>query len=92
MNHQMRNIEENFNLQSPPEYETTDFYLASYLRSKGYSIASLGKSGNRTIFKFGDKPERNSDILAYYNGKGSVPPLSLISAIKEMKALIHNVG
>jgi len=92
MNHQVYSEEENFNKKSPAEYETTDFYLASYLRSKGYSIIRLGKSGNRTIFKFGDKPERNKDILAYYNGEGSVPPLSLISAIKEMKALIHNVG
>ncbi|MCD4847589.1 MAG: DUF5659 domain-containing protein [Candidatus Aegiribacteria sp.] len=86
------NAEENFNKESPPEYETTDFYLASFLKSTGYLLAGLGKSGNRTIFKFGDKPERNSDILAYYNGEGSVPPLSLISAIKEMKALIHNIG
>ncbi|MCD4707234.1 MAG: DUF5659 domain-containing protein [Candidatus Sabulitectum sp.] len=91
MNHIAHN-EETFNKESPPEYETTDFYLASYLRSKGYTIASLGRSGNRTIFKFGDKPERRKDILAYYNGEGTVPPLSLISAIKEMKAFIHNVG
>ncbi|MCK5036615.1 MAG: hypothetical protein KAS73_12025 [Candidatus Sabulitectum sp.] len=92
MNHQMYGKQENFNKESPPEYETTDFYLASYLRSKGYCIASLGRSGNRTIFKFEDKPERENDILAYYNNKGCVPPLSLISAIREMKALIHNVG
>jgi len=90
MTHQ--NISKDFNKKSPSEFETTDFYLASYLRSIGYSIARLGKSGNRTIFKFEDKVEREEDILAYYNNKGSVPPLSLISAIREMKALIHNVG
>ncbi len=92
MNQHSHSTEENFNKESPPEYETTDFYLASYLRSKGYCIASLGRSGNRTIFKFEDKPIREKDILAYYNNKGSVPPLTLISAIREMKALIHNVG
>lgn len=91
MNHQIHKNEENFNKESPPEYETTDFYLACYLKSKGYSIASLGRTGKRTVFKFGDKPEREREILAYYNGEGTVPPLSLISAIKEMKALIHNV-
>ena len=87
-----QHTEENFNKESPPVYETTDFYLASFLKSTGYSLVGLGKSGNRTIFKFGDKPERYKNILAYYNNEGSVPPLTLISAIKEMKALIHNVG
>lgn len=79
-------------VRDPNHYETTDCYLASFLKASGYSLAGLGRSGNRTVFRFEDKPERSRDILAFYNGEGSVFPLSLISAIREMKALIHSVG
>lgn len=92
MTQHSQSSEENFNKASPPVYETTDFYLASYLKSVGYSLAGLGKSGRRTIFKFEDKPERKRTVLSYFNGEGSVSPQILISAIKEMKALIHSVG
>lgn len=82
--------EENFNQEDSQEYETTDFYLASFLKCKGYDLAGLRKSGSRTVFRFVDKGSRENDMLSYYNGKGKVAPQSLISAIREMKALIHN--
>ena len=82
---------ENLDRGSPPEYETTDFYLASYLKASGYLLMGLGKTGSRTVFRFEDSTERSSDILAYYNNGGSIAPLTLVSAIKEMKALIHSM-
>ena len=90
MTHQYNNIEEDFNKESPSLYETTDFYLASFLKAIGYTLNGLGKIGSRTVFKFTDKQERPNDLLAFYNSEGSVPPLTLISSIREMKALIHN--
>jgi len=82
---------ENLNMSSQREYETTDFYFASFLRASGYNLAGLRKSGNRTIFVFEDKPERSADVLAYHNGSVKIVPITLVSAIKEMKALIHSV-
>lgn len=75
----------------PNQYETADFYLASFLKASGYLLVGLGRIGNRTVFKFEDRTERSADILAYYNNGGSIAPLILVSAIKEMKALIHSV-
>lgn len=91
MTHHNNMQTENLERFSLKPFETTDFYFASFLRASGYNLAGLRKSGNRTVFVFEDKPERSADVLAYHNGSGSIVPITLISAIKEMKALIHSV-
>lgn len=84
------NEEENFNKEDSQEYETSDFYQASFLKSIGYALAGLRKSGKRTVFRFVDKPSRESDLLSYFNREDKIAAQTLISSIREMKALIHN--
>jgi len=71
-------------------FQTTDFYLACFLRATGYELADLRRDGRRSVFVFQDRPERRSDVMAFYNGERSVCPLAFVDAIKNMKALIHN--
>jgi hypothetical protein len=71
-------------------FETTDFYLACYLRCIGYDLAGLRREGQRAIFVFQDRPERPSDLMAFFGNKVQVKPLHFVSAIKDMKALLHN--
>ena len=72
-------------------YETTDFYLACYLRCAGYSLVQVHRQGPRSVFHFADRPERANDTLAFFNNEGSVRPLAFTSAIRDLKALIHNL-
>ncbi len=72
-------------------YETTDFYLACFLRCTGYNLAELRRDGARVIFVFTDKPDRRDTVLAFYNNRGTVQPLAFVGIIKDMKSLIHNV-
>jgi len=76
--------------QTAGRFETTDFYLASYLRCAGYALLGLRREGARAVFIFTDQPERPSAVMAFYNNQGSVPPLAFVGSIRDMKALIHN--
>jgi len=71
-------------------FDTTDFYLASYLRCVGYDLLDLRREGTRAVFVFADRPERRAAVLAFYNSEGGVAPLAFVGSIRDMKALIHN--
>lgn len=70
-------------------FETSDFYLACYLRCIGYALDDVRRSGPRVVFVFCDQPCR-ADLMAFFGNKAEVKPLQFVSAIKDLKALIHN--
>lgn len=71
-------------------FETSDFYLACYLRCIGYALDDVRRSGPRVVFVFCDQPARRADLMAFFGNKAEVKPLQFVSAIKDLKALIHN--
>src|SRR3954449_4525731 len=75
----------------PGLYETSDFYLACFLRRSGYEFAGLRRDGRRCLFAYRDRPTRQRDILAFYGDRAAVMPLRFVGAIKDMKAMLHNV-
>ena len=72
-------------------FETTDFYLACYLRCLEYELVDVRRDGGRSVFVFRDTPDRRAAIISFYNNEGSVRPLTFVGIIKEMKGLLHNV-
>jgi len=73
------------------EYGTRDFYLACFLRCKGYDLVELRAEGRRKVFVFRDRPARRQDVLAFYGDGATVAPLAFSATIKDMKALLYNV-
>lgn len=71
-------------------FETSDFYLACYLRCIGYTLDDVRRDGRRMIFVFQDKPGRKADMMAFFGENAEVNPLRFVSAIKDLKTLIHN--
>jgi hypothetical protein len=71
-------------------FETRDFYLACFLRCAGYELLDLRAEGTRKVFVFQDGPRRRDDVIAFYGETGNVRPLAFATAIKDMKALLHN--
>jgi len=71
-------------------FDTTDFYLACFLRCAGYDLEDVRREGRRSVFVFRDRPERKAEMLAFYRNEGAVKPLAFVETIKSMKALIHN--
>lgn len=72
-------------------FETTDFYLACYLRCDGFRLAGIRREGPRSVFRFHDRADRRDAMLAFFNNEGSVRPLAYSAAIKDLKALIYNL-
>jgi nucleoside-triphosphatase THEP1 len=72
-------------------FETTDFYLACYLRCDGFRLAGIRRDGRRSVFRFEDRTDRQAVTLAFFNNEGTVRPLAYSAAIKDLKALIHNL-
>jgi hypothetical protein len=71
-------------------YETSDFYLACFLRCSGYELAGLRRDGRCCVFAYHDRPTRQRDLLAFYGDRAAVVPLRFVGAIKDMKAMLHN--
>lgn len=76
--------------RNTPTFETSDFYLACFLRCIGYDLDGTRRDGRRVVFVFEDKPERPRDLMAFFSDKIVVKPLRFVSAIKDMKALLHS--
>ena len=72
-------------------FETTDFYLACYMRCDGFRLVGLRREGPRSVFRFEDRANRKNLMLAFFNNEGNVRPLAYAAAIKDLKALIHNL-
>lgn len=75
---------------SQAAFETCDFYLACFLRCRGYELLDLRAAGRRRVFVFRDRPTRRDDVLAFFGDGATVPPLAFSTTIKDMKALLHN--
>ncbi len=75
----------------PAEFRLSDFYLACFLKAQGWRLLDVRKEGRRSVFVFQDRPDRKEATLRYYNGEGTVRPLNFVAAVKDLKALIHNV-
>ena len=72
-------------------FETTDFYLACFMRCDGFRLVGLRREGSRSVFRFEDRTDRMDVMLAFFNNEGNVRPLAYAAAIKDLKALIHNI-
>lgn len=72
-------------------FETTDFYLACFMRCDGFRLVDLRREGPRSVFRFEDRADRKDVMLAFFNNEGNVRPLAYAAAIKDLKALIHNL-
>ena len=71
-------------------FETSDFYLACFLRCAGYELVNLRTDGRRKVFVFRDRPERPADVMAFFGDSTTVRPLAFTATIKDMKGLLHN--
>ena len=69
---------------------TRDFYLVCFLRCTGYELLDQRDEGRRKVVVFRDRPCRSDDVLSFYGDGATVPPLAFSTAIKDMKALLHN--
>ena len=59
-------------IEAASVFETTDFYLACYLRCDGFRLSRIRREGPRSVFLFEDRVDRRDATLAFFNNEGSV--------------------
>lgn len=70
-----------------------DFYLSAFCLVKGFKLISVDKANpSRILFVFKDKEDRQSLIEDFLFGRAKIEPKSFVSAIKELKQLIHSAN
>jgi hypothetical protein len=72
-------------------FETTDFYLACFLRCDGFRLVGVRRDGPRSVFQFANRADCRAAMLDFFDNEGTVRPLAFAATIKDLKALIHNL-
>lgn len=72
------------------KYITTDLYLASFLKLKGYKF-SISKVKNKTNFEFDKNVELNNLITQFLTEEATCDPLLYSNSIKNLKNLLYNL-
>ena len=78
-------------MSNEKEYSTSDLFLATYLKSIGYELKNMSHVGSKVTFIFNEDEQREKRVFEYYNGKGSIEPLSFVRSYKDLKGIIYNV-
>ena len=67
-----------------------DFYASAYLIASGYPLKSHTRTNGITIFEFRQSSSIKESLDQYYSLGGSINPALFVSAIKNLKNIIHN--
>ena len=70
------------------KFETSDFYLAVYFKSKGNKLIDTRQmpKTNKVIFSF-EYDSQDLETKKFYNKECSMEPVAFISAIRELKGM-----
>lgn len=74
----------------PIRYITSDLYLTSYLKVKGFKF-KVEKNKNKFNFIFEDTEDLSNHVNEYLTECGSCEPLAYTNAIKNIKNLLFNI-
>lgn len=73
------------------QFSTPDFYLACFCLAKGLNLASVEREDpRRCLFVFDDTEDREVLVEDFLFGRTTVETRLFISAIKELKQLLHS--
>jgi hypothetical protein len=70
-------------------FQSSDFWLSSFLKAKGLKLIKIKKEGKRSVFIFEDRADREELIREFYNN-GLVAVGNFKTAVQDLKSLIHN--
>ena len=77
--------------RGPNQYITRDYYIASFLKAKGFKLVDTDKKGKDIYFIFEGKEEIEKILPGFYNGTEKVIAIELTTAIRNIKSLLHNI-
>ena len=72
-------------------YVTKDYYIASFLKAKGFKLIATDKQGKDIYFIFEGKEKIESILPGFYSGTEKVIAIDIITAIRNIKSMLHNI-
>ena len=73
------------------QYSTRDYYIASFLKARGFKLVATDKNGKDIYFIFEGRQEIENILPGFYNGTEKVIAIELTTAIRNIKSLLHNI-
>lgn len=73
------------------QYSTKDYYIASFLKAKGFKLLCTNKKGKDVYFIFEGKEKIENILPGFYNGTEKVIAIDLTTAIRNIKSMLHNI-
>ena len=70
-------------------YKTSDLYLSAYLKAKGLRLKDKHQTGNKFVFIFEDRDDREQLIRDFFND-GTVSITAFKNAIQDLKTMVFN--
>jgi len=70
-------------------YRTSDLYLSVYLKAKGLRLKDKHRVGNKFVFIFEDRDDRQQLIRDFFND-GTVNITAFKNAIQDLKTMVFN--
>jgi len=68
-------------------FETSDLYLAGFLRASGARLVRTGQDGPRVVFSL--EGSGIQELARAYYQDGQVGALAFTASIRDLKALVH---
>ncbi|MBN2073625.1 MAG: hypothetical protein JW770_06750 [Actinobacteria bacterium] len=72
-------------------FSTRDFYLACFLKARDIRLIRTERRGSILVFFFEDSGKLQQMIARFYSNEEEVPASRFVNAIRDLKALVHNV-
>ncbi|MFA6550790.1 MAG: DUF5659 domain-containing protein [Candidatus Gracilibacteria bacterium] len=73
------------------KFTTKDFYITAFLLAKGFSLSHIDRANPQQVYFAFDYIEgRDKLVEDFLFSRALVEPKSFISAIKELKQLLHS--
>ncbi|MCB9758166.1 MAG: hypothetical protein H6753_07105 [Candidatus Omnitrophica bacterium] len=76
-------------VQAMGTYRTSDLYLSAFLKAKGLRIRGKNQTGNKFIFIFEDRDDREQLVREFFND-GTVSITVFKSALQDLKTMIYS--
>lgn len=77
-------------VQTMGTYRTSDLYLSAFLKAKGLRLHDKLRDGNKFVFIFDDRCDRQQLIKDFFND-GTVNITAFKNAIQDLKTMVFNV-
>lgn len=70
------------------EFKTSDMFVATFLKAKGFKVLRVEREGRKAFFCFDETSEREQAILDYYNEEALISARGFVDSFHAIKALI----